>query len=296
MFNMQKIKRFRFLVVLFLLNTMAVFSVDFSPEEYMLLNITESWAQTSQRWLEYIVTHQYNFKPEEIEAAKHELALRSKSMQLSEEIRVLVEEYKNKKPSYKSLSTGDVFIKIGKDRGISFRQMVTQDEVYEMAIKYDVEPEVIVLYNAIKNKITERYGEPKTITSIDLKTYKTIVENQKRRTEVIILKNIKLIYESDVEIYIFSDEYYIDSEEKVQIFNNAEEMEAENIKELSDYEFDRGIDAITRALNLVNVIWQKTFSLSGIPMLKGSGLLAYYYHTYWLVLSEDGFNEIVHVK
>jgi hypothetical protein len=282
--------------LLFFLNAVFIFSVDFTPEEYMTMNITESWRQTSQRWLEYIITHQYNFKPEEINAATHELALRSESRMLDEEIQIFVDEYKNKNPSYKDLSTGDVFIKSGEARGIAFRQMVTQDEVYEMAVKYDVEPEVIVLYNAIKEKILEKYGEPRTITSIDLKTYKSIVENQRRRTEVIVLKNLKLIYESEVQILIFSDEYFIDDGYKVQIFNNSDKMITENVKEFSDYAYDRSIDAITQALNLVNVIWHKTFSLAGVPMLKGSGLMAFYHRSYWLVISEDGFNEVIRVR
>jgi hypothetical protein len=273
-----------------------VFGIDFTAEEYMALNITESWGQTSQRWLEYIITHQYNFKPEETEAAKHELALRSETRRLDEEIQIIVDEYKNENPFYKDMSTGAVFIITGEARGIAFRQMMARDEIYEMAVKYDVEPEVIVLYNAIKDNIFEKYGEPKTITSMDLKTYKSIVENQKRGTEVVILKNIKLIYESEVQIIIFSDEYYIDDGHSVKVFNSSDTMTAENIKDFSDYAYDKSIDAITRALNLVNVIWYKTFNIAGIPMLKGGGLMAFYRRSSWLVISEDGFNEIVLVR
>jgi hypothetical protein len=122
------------------------------------------------------------------------------------------------------------------------------------------------------------------------------VENQKRRTEVIVLKNLKLIYEAGVQILVFSDEYYIDDGHKVQIFNNSDEMTAENIREFSDYAYDKSIDAITQTLNLVNVVWYKTFNIAGIPMLKGGGLMAFYHQPYWLVISEDGFNEVVRVR
>jgi len=285
--------------IFFLILPLNILVAQHNLDEYLNFNITESWNNTSQRWLEYIVTHQYNFKPEEIEAAKHELALRSENVNISEDVLPIITEYIERNPDYKNELTGDVFIRIGVARGISFRQMVTQDEIYETALKYDVEPEVIVLYNSIKNRIYELYGEPKRITSIDLKNYITRIENNRRWTEIIIYKNLQLIYDNDVQIIIYSDKYYIDDGYIVEIYDTEDNLTARNIREFSDENYDLAIDTITRRLNLNNIVWQKTFSIAGVPMLKGGGLLAWYHTTadsrteYWLIASEDGFNEIV---
>jgi hypothetical protein len=271
---------------------------DFTVEEYKNFNTTERWARTSRGWLEYIVTHQYNFKYEEIRAALHELAIRSNNIQYNEGISKLVEQYIELNPNYSDTSSGDVFIKAGEARGISFNLNISDDRIYEEAVKLDVEPEVLKLYNSIKDNLHATYGEPSSVKTIDMKNYKTIIEKGSRRTEVVILKNIRLLYSNENEILIFEDRYYVDDGHKVQIYNNENKLMEENTRNVSDLVYDKAIDAITIQLNLVDTIWFKTYNIAGTPMLKGGrGLMAFRQgRNFWLVLSEDGFNEIITVE